>query len=79
MLKLDGHFLNLPVLDAGVVVGMVDVLKLTYATLEQVRKSDKKDFGDVFLSVNMCSRFTTWKAMTVKARNWLQLEKISMD
>lgn len=34
---LDGHFLNLPVMDAGVIVGMVDVLKLTYATLEQVR------------------------------------------
>lgn len=31
---LDGHYLNLPVLDAGMVVGMVDVLKLTYATLE---------------------------------------------
>ena len=34
---VDGHFLNLPVMDAGVIVGMVDVLKLTYATLEQVR------------------------------------------
>lgn len=34
---IDGHFLNLPVMDAGVIVGMVDVLKLTYATLEQVR------------------------------------------
>lgn len=33
-LSLDGHYLNLPVLDSGMVVGMVDVLKLTYATLE---------------------------------------------
>lgn len=34
---LDGHYLNLPVMnDAGEIVGMVDVLKLTYATLEQV-------------------------------------------
>ena len=33
----DGHFLNLPVLeDDGTLVGCVDVLKLTYATLEQV-------------------------------------------
>jgi hypothetical protein len=30
--------LNLPVMsDAGEIVGMVDVLKLTYATLDQVR------------------------------------------
>ena len=35
----DGHYLNLPVMnDAGEIVGMVDVLKLTYATLEQVGK-----------------------------------------
>lgn len=34
---LDGHYLNLPVMnDGGEIVGMVDVLKLTYATLEQI-------------------------------------------
>lgn len=34
---IDGHYLNLPVMnDTGEIVGMVDVLKLTYATLEQV-------------------------------------------
>lgn len=33
---LEGHYLNLPVLDSGIVTGMVDVLKLTYVTLEQV-------------------------------------------
>lgn len=34
----DGHYLNLPVMnEVGEIVGMVDVLKLTYATLEQVR------------------------------------------
>lgn len=33
---LDGHFLNLPVLEDDEIVGMVDVLRLTYATLEQV-------------------------------------------
>ena len=34
---LDGHYLNLPVMnEPGEIVGMVDVLKLTYATLEQV-------------------------------------------
>ncbi|KAM0788004.1 hypothetical protein ACM66B_006204 [Microbotryomycetes sp. NB124-2] len=33
----DGHYLNLPVVDdGGALVGIVDVLKLTYATLEQV-------------------------------------------
>jgi CBS-domain-containing membrane protein len=33
----DGHYLNLPVMNnEGEIVGMVDVLKLTYATLEQV-------------------------------------------
>ncbi|KAK7393932.1 hypothetical protein QQX98_013283 [Neonectria punicea] len=33
----DGHYLNLPVMnDTGEIVGMVDVLKLTYATLEQI-------------------------------------------
>ncbi|KAI5287004.1 hypothetical protein KEM52_001791, partial [Ascosphaera acerosa] len=32
----DGHYLNLPVMnEAGEIVGMVDVLQLTYATLEQ--------------------------------------------
>ncbi|RKP09698.1 hypothetical protein THASP1DRAFT_13935 [Thamnocephalis sphaerospora] len=33
----DGRYLNLPVMDNGEVLGMVDVLKLTYHTLEQVR------------------------------------------
>lgn len=33
----DGHYLNLPVVEAdGRLIGIVDVLKLTYATLEQV-------------------------------------------
>ena len=33
-----GHYLNLPVVeDDGRLVAIVDVLKLTYATLEQVR------------------------------------------
>ena len=36
-LSVDGHYLNLPVMnEPGEIVGMVDVLKLTYATLEQV-------------------------------------------
>ena len=35
---VDGHYLNLPVMnEPGEIVGMVDVLRLTYATLEQVR------------------------------------------
>ena len=33
----DGHYLNLPVMsEQGEIVGMVDVLKLTYATLDQI-------------------------------------------
>ena len=36
-LSIDGHYLNLPVVEAdGRLVAIVDVLKLTYATLEQV-------------------------------------------
>jgi hypothetical protein len=35
--SLDGHYLNLPVVEEdGRLVAIVDVLKLTYATLEQV-------------------------------------------
>lgn len=38
---LVGHYLNLPVVeDDGHLVAIVDVLKLTYATLEQVRVSN---------------------------------------
>lgn len=48
---LDGHYLNLPVMnEPGEIVGMVDVLKLTYATLEQVRASR-------LLSLNLSAYF----------------------
>lgn len=41
---LDGHYLNLPVMnDGGEIVGMVDVLKLTYATLEQINGMGSSD------------------------------------
>lgn len=37
---LDGHYLNLPVLDEDRnIVGLIDVLRLTYATLEQVKQN----------------------------------------
>ncbi|KAH8592317.1 hypothetical protein B0O99DRAFT_597363 [Bisporella sp. PMI_857] len=40
----DGHYLNLPVMnDTGEIVGMVDVLKLTYATLEQINTMSTGD------------------------------------
>ncbi|KAI8079927.1 uncharacterized protein BX664DRAFT_286372 [Halteromyces radiatus] len=39
----DGHYLNLPVLEEGSIVGMVDVLKLTYATLEQINSIQGSD------------------------------------
>ncbi|RUS12810.1 hypothetical protein BC937DRAFT_86946 [Endogone sp. FLAS-F59071] len=41
---LDGHYLNLPVLDDEKnVLGLVDVLKLTYATLEQINSIQGSD------------------------------------
>jgi hypothetical protein len=44
LILLDGHYLNLPVMnDAGEIVGMVDVLKLTYATLEQINSMSTGD------------------------------------
>ncbi|KAI9784423.1 MAG: hypothetical protein M1816_000847 [Peltula sp. TS41687] len=40
----DGHYLNLPVMnEPGEIVGMVDVLKLTYATLEQINTMSSGD------------------------------------
>lgn len=43
LVHTDGHYLNLPVVDEeGSLVGIVDVLKLTYATLEQVRFSSPR-------------------------------------
>ncbi|KAI0394444.1 hypothetical protein F5Y17DRAFT_466287 [Xylariaceae sp. FL0594] len=40
----DGHYLNLPVMNSeGEIVGMVDVLKLTYATLEQINTMSSGD------------------------------------
>lgn len=36
---LEGHYLNLPVIGDGTIVGTVDVLKLTYVTLKQVIRS----------------------------------------
>ncbi|CAO3639185.1 unnamed protein product [Cunninghamella echinulata] len=39
----DGHYLNLPVLDEGSIVGVVDVLKLTYVTLEQINSIKGSD------------------------------------
>lgn len=42
--NVDGHYLNLPVMGgAGDIVGMVDVLKLTYATLDQINSMSTGD------------------------------------
>ena len=44
LIGLDGHYLNLPVMnESGEIVGMVDVLKLTYATLEQINSMSTGD------------------------------------
>lgn len=46
-MSIDGHYLNLPVVEAdGRLVAIVDVLKLTYATLEQV--------CDVLSTLSLC-------------------------
>ncbi|KAF5673181.1 ribosomal subunit s4 [Fusarium heterosporum] len=42
----DGHYLNLPVMDGGEIVGMVDVLKLTYATLDQINAMSNNNDGE---------------------------------
>ncbi|KAI8992115.1 hypothetical protein BDF20DRAFT_832097 [Mycotypha africana] len=39
----EGHYLNLPILEKGIVIGMVDVLKLTYVTLEQMRSMEGQE------------------------------------
>lgn len=40
----EGHYLNLPVMgDENEIVGIVDVLKLTYATLEQINEMDNNN------------------------------------
>lgn len=40
----DGHYLNLPVMgDDNEIIGIVDVLKLTYATLEQINNMNSGD------------------------------------
>lgn len=45
----DGHYLNLPVLDEDRnIVGLIDVLRLTYATLEQVYKHNATFFLFVY-------------------------------
>ncbi|KAL9103954.1 MAG: hypothetical protein Q9163_001060 [Psora crenata] len=54
----DGHYLNLPVMnEPGEIVGMVDVLKLTYATLEQINTMSTGDsegpaWGKFWLSLD---------------------------
>lgn len=48
-LSVDGHYLNLPVLEEGTIVGMVDVLKLTYATLEQIHSIQGGDGEGVYI------------------------------
>lgn len=44
LLTIDGHYLNLPVVEEDKeIVGVVDVLKLTYATMEQINSMGTKD------------------------------------
>ncbi|KAK3168056.1 hypothetical protein OEA41_004502 [Lepraria neglecta] len=54
----DGHYLNLPVMnEPGEIIGMVDVLKLTYATLDQINSMATGDgegpaWGKFWLSLD---------------------------
>ncbi|KAI9021536.1 hypothetical protein CLU79DRAFT_753718 [Phycomyces nitens] len=64
----DGHYLNLPVLEDGRVVGIVDVLKLTYATLEQINSIQGADGEGP-----MWSRFWDSFGATEHAENESQL------
>ena len=46
IILLDGHYLNLPVIEAdGRLIAIVDVLKLTYATLEQMNAMSAEAAG----------------------------------
>lgn len=42
----DGHYLNLPVVEDSEIIGIVEVLKLTYATLEQISLMKSGDDDD---------------------------------
>lgn len=42
----DGHYLNLPVVEENEIVGIVEVLKLTYATLNQISLMKNSDDDD---------------------------------
>lgn len=39
----EGNYLNLPVVDDGDIIGMVDVLRLTYATLNQIKRLEGEE------------------------------------
>lgn len=66
---VDGHYLNLPVMnEGGEIVGMVDVLKLTYATLEQVCIPGNLTLCDLLRLANTSgSRSTRCRPMMMKA------------
>ena len=51
----DGHYLNLPVVETdGRLIAIVDVLKLTYATLEQMNAMK-----------NLKAAYMTWPSITI--------------
>jgi hypothetical protein len=61
---VDGHYLNLPVVEEdGRLVAIVDVLKLTYATLEQVRSNlrfSESSYEFILLSDESFDRRGSW-------------------
>lgn len=42
----DGHYLNLPIVDDNEIIGIVEVLKLTYATLNRLKFINSDDYGE---------------------------------
>lgn len=52
IILVDGHYLNLPVLDEDKsIVGLIDVLRLTYATLEQINSIEGNAGGKFWNSI----------------------------
>lgn len=58
----DGHYLNLPVVDGGNILGMVDVLRLTYAVMEQIYSIEGQDNNSRQTSGPMWTHF--WESLT---------------
>ena len=74
----DGHYLNLPVMnEPGEIVGMVDVLKLTYATLEQVSLRGLPPKMNVLIELKINTMSTGDSEGPAWSKFWLSLDNES--